>query len=217
MNTSIQDVSAVLGPGTPVWPGDPALTIEVQSHLDRGDSATVHRVLCSTHTGTHVDAPAHFIRGGGSLGTVPWDGLVGPATMVDTGDEPLVTGDVLERLCPRLDTPILLLRTRNSRDNLWGAKEFRRDFTALDPSAATWLVSRDVKGVGIDFLSIEPFGSGAQGHPVHLALLAKRVAVVEGLDLRRATPGRGRFVCLPLRLESLEGAPARAIWMPDPD
>jgi arylformamidase len=213
---SIQDLSVDVRPGLPVWPGDPAVTVEVQSHLDRGDSATVHRVAFSTHTGTHVDAPAHFIRGAASLGEVPWEGLVGRGRLVDVGPAAVITAEVLDRVVGRPNAPILLLRTVNSHRDLWGRSTFARDYVALDQTAAAWLVSHGVKGIGIDYLSIEPFGAGAKGHPVHLALLAARVAIIEGLDLRRATPGSGWFACLPLRLGDLEGAPARAIWMPDP-
>lgn len=210
-----QDISAPLVPGMPVWPGDPPMAVEVQSHLDRGDSATVHRLAFSTHTGTHVDAPRHFIRGAEPIDQVPWAGLVGPARLVDVGDAPTITGELLDRVVGPLDVPILLLRTANSHRDLWGRATFATDFVALDASAATWLIAQGARGVGIDYLSIEPYGSGALGHPVHLALLANRVAIIEGLDLRRATPGRGRLLCLPLRLPGLEAGPARALWQPE--
>jgi arylformamidase len=215
----IEDLTVAVREGaTPVWPGDPPHRVVVQSHLDRGDSATVHRVELGTHTGTHVDAPAHFIRGGGSIEDVPWEGLMGPALLLDAGARPVVEGEDLDALTAAAAAPIppiLLIKTANSHRNLWGTAAFQRDFTALAPSAATWLLAHGVRGVGIDYLSIEPFGSGAAGHPVHVALLAARVAIIEGLDLRAARPGSGRFVCLPLRLAGLEAAPARALWWPD--
>ena len=214
----IEDITVAVRVGeTPVWPGDPPHRVTVQSHLDRGDSVTVHRVEMGTHTGTHVDAPGHFIRGGNPIDDVPWNGLMGPAILVDAGDLAEIEAETLDRLVPGDVPPIILLRTANSHRNLWQDSRFHEDFTALLPSAATWLVAHRVRGVGIDYLSIEPFGAGKSGHPVHLALLAARVAIVEGLDLRAATPGRGRFICLPLRLSGLEAAPARAIWMPCAD
>jgi arylformamidase len=211
----MEDVSARLAPGMPVWPGDPPFGLAVASHLDRGDSATVHRLTLSTHTGTHVDAPAHFIRGGAPVAELPWEGLIGPAVMVDTGDAPLITAAVLDALVGVPDVPILLLKTANSHRRLWADPVFRQDFVALDAGAATWLVAHGVRGVGIDYLSIEPFGSGTKGHPAHLALLAARVVIVEGLDLTHATVGRGLFICLPLAVGDAEGAPARAVWIPE--
>lgn len=196
-----------------MWPGDPVVTLTRLSHLDEGDSATVHRLMLSTHTGTHVDAPAHFVAGAPGVVDVPWEGLVGPAVIIDTGPAPLVTAPVLGALEPQLNgTRIVLFKTRNSHLNLWGHSTFRRDFTALDLSAAEWLLAHGICGVGIDYLSIEPFGSGATGHAVHMRLLKAGVAIIEGLDLREVAPGFGRFTCLPLKLRDAEGAPARAIW-----
>lgn len=209
----VKDLTIGVHAGLPVWPGDPSVTLSRLSHLEDGDSATVHHLTLSTHTGTHVDAPAHFVVGAPGVVDVPWEGLVGPAVIMDTGEAPVVTAKVLDALGSTLSRQrIVLFKTRNSHLNFWAHTEFRRDFTALDLSAAEWLLAHDIRGVGIDYLSIEPFGSRATGHAVHFCLLQAGVAVIEGLDLRGVGPGSGRFTCLPLKLRDAEGAPARAIW-----
>src|SRR5690606_13775114 len=106
----------------------------------------------------------------------------------------------------------LLLKTRGSC--FWAEDRFHTDFTYLTPDGAAWLISRGVRLVGIDYLSIERYH--AEGHHVHRALLAARVVIVEGLDLRAVMPGHYQLACLPLKLAGAEGAPARAaLWRVD--
>lgn len=124
-----------------------------------------------------------------------------------------ISGAWLERLSLPRSATRLLFRTRNSAHWHDPAHAFDRSFIALDESAATWCVERRVALVGVDYLSVEPFGSSSRGHPVHKALLRAGVVIVEGLDLRAAEPGDYELLCLPLKIKAGDGAPARVVLL----
>jgi arylformamidase len=182
--------------------------------FSKGDRSTVSHLSLGAHTGTHIDAPVHFIEGGGGIDGLDVDALAGPAVVVglDHVEGAIGAGD-LEASVPE-GAQRILLKTRNSG---WSASdtEFREDFVALDPSAAEWSVSHGVRLVGIDYLSIEPYGSGPKGHPVHRALLVASVVVVEGLDLDGVQPGEYLVAALPLRIPGGDGSPARVVLLED--
>ena len=206
---TINDISLPISPSLVVWPGDLPVAITQPSHVDRGDEVTVSWLELGSHTGTHVDAPAHFIRDGATVGALGLETLVGPALVVHVGDEVRrITADVLAQAAIPLGTRRLLLRTRNSA--LWVHPDhtFATDFVAVTEDGARWLVERGVALVGIDYLSIGPYGDAA---PTHHVLLERGIVIVEGLNLAGIAPGTYQLVCLPLKLEQLEGAPARAI------
>jgi arylformamidase len=102
----------------------------------------------------------------------------------------------------------ILFRTRNSE--LWkrGEREFHKDFVGIDASGAAWLVRRKVRLVGVDYLSVAPFGNS---RPTHQLLLGAGVVILEGVDLSRVPPGAYTLYCLPLKLVGSDGAPARAV------
>jgi arylformamidase len=195
----------------PTYPGDPGIQIGDWRSLAKGDSANVSVVNFGAHTGTHVDAPAHFIEGGETIEWLPLDSLIGEALVVEAPDNYLVIDEqFVSRHVPR-GTMRVLFKTRNSA--FWSEMppEFHSDFTHLNLEAAIWLRDQGAKLVGIDYLSIEKFKS--PGHPTHLALLSKGVVIVEGLNLAGVPAGRYELFCLPLRLRSPlgDGAPARAV------
>jgi arylformamidase len=204
------DLTVPISPRMPVFPGDPAVAVDPLDRIAKGDPADVSRYCLGSHTGTHVDPPRHFVPGAPAIDELPLAMLVGPARVVDLARVAGAIGAVdLEAVAISAGTERLLLKTRNSR--LWSDPEhpFARDYVALAEDAARWLIDRGVRLVGIDYLSIERFD--APGHPVHHALLAAGVVVVEGLDLRFATPGDHHFICLPLKVTGGDGGPARAI------
>lgn len=190
----IIDISLPIGPDTPVWPGDPPVVVESVARVEDGDPADVSRLALGTHTGTHVDPPAHFLPGGTTVDNLSLDVLVGPAVVVDCPAEPIDRG-ALESLAVPDGSTRLLLKTGG-------------DAGALTPDGARWLVERGVRLVGADTLSIEP---ATDGYPVHRILLGAGVVIVEGLDLTAAGPGDYQLVCLPLRIAGGDGAPARAV------
>jgi len=202
------DISVPNGPSQHVYPGDPAPRVEQAKAIGRGDVCNVSLLTMGSHTGTHVDAPHHFIDGGPRLGEVALDRMVGEALVVDLRGRAAVDAAALAD-APLRAGDILLCHTDNSER--WAAPNFQTDFTYLTLDAARLLVERGVRAVGIDYLSIEQFGSS--DFPVHHCLLGAGVFVIEGLDLRGAEPGRYTLVCLPLRFPELDGAPARAVLL----
>ena len=202
------DISVANGPRQHVYPGDPPPRIEQAKAIRRGDVCNVSLLTMGSHTGTHVDAPHHFIDGAPRLGDVPLDRMVGDALVVDLRGRAAVDAEALAG-APLRSGDILLCHTDNSER--WAAGGFQSDFTYLTLDAAALLLDRGVRAVGIDYLSIEQFGSS--DFPVHHRLLGAGVFVIEGLDLRGVEAGRYMLVCLPLKFPDLDGAPARAVLL----
>jgi len=208
----IYDISVPIAPGvTPVYEGDPGIEVASWTAIERGDAANVSALSLGAHTGTHVDAPAHFIEGAPGVISLPLDALMGEARVVaiPAGARAVGEGHVREAAlggCPRV-----LFKTRNSA--FWDDPRgrFREDFAYIEPGAARALVSRGVRLVGIDYLSVERFGS--EDFETHCTLLSAGVVILEGLDLRAVAPGAYELICLPLKIAagSGDGAPSRAV------
>jgi len=192
----IIDVSVPVRPGMVTYPGDPPVRLERVSSIADGAAANLSRLDFGVHSGTHVDAPLHFVDRAAGAEALPLDVLVGPCVVVDGLDVTAVPAGV-ERV---------LFKTANSR--LWERDEFSADFVKLDGAAARTLVEAGVRLVGIDYLSIGD-------EEAHHALLEAGVVAVEGLDLREVEPGEYRLVCAPLKLVGSDGAPARVLLLQD--
>lgn len=203
----VWDVSVPNRPDMHFYPGDPTLEQTQIRAIKRGDAANLTHLSLGAHTGTHVDAPAHFIDGAPTLEQVPLDCMVGPAQVLDVRGRAAIDAAALAGHAITAD--ILLFRTDNSER--WGKAGFQKDFVYLTRDAAELLVARGVKTVGWDYLSIEQFGS--QTFEVHKLLLGRGILIIEGLDLRTIEPGSYQLACLPLKLEGVDGAPARAVLM----
>ena len=207
----IYDVSVPLSNDMPTWPGDPAIQISAWKGLEKGDSSNVSLLHLGAHTGTHVDAPAHFIRGANKLESLPLDVLIGKALVVEVPDDAMsITEELVDEHCPH-GTERILFKTRNSAFWTDPPGQFRNDFTYLSTEAAEKLINNGLRLVGIDYLSIEKFGQ--KSHATHLALLSKGVIIIEGLSLGQITAGTYELICLPLRLRSGpgDGSPVRAV------
>jgi arylformamidase len=205
-----QDISAPLAPAiTPVYEGNPPLVIHFTMDMDRGDALDLSEISMGTHTGTHVDAPLHFVKGAAPIDEVPLARLVGPALVIDVDPAVIaITADVLNKY-PWRGAKRVLFRTRNSVNAWIIDPHFHRDFTFLAPDAAQLLADNGVQLVGIDYLSIEQFGAPVPR--THQILLGRGIPVVEGLDLRAVVPGEYDLVVLPLKILGHEAAPARAM------
>jgi arylformamidase len=205
---AIHDVSVAISESLPTWPGDPPLAIRPALRIRSGDPANVTRLDMGTHTGTHVDAPWHFEDDGITVDRLDLETLVGPARVVelDARHRGPIDAATLKRL-PIDGAARLLFKTRNS--SLWAKPGFHRDFVGLAPDAARVLVERGVRLVGIDYLSIEPFGS--ETFDTHHVLLRRSIVIVEGLDLSTIAPGEWDLAVLPLKIAGADGSPARAI------
>ena len=203
----VHDISLTLRARMPVYPGEPTPLLEPTSQMERGDSYNVSRLTISTHTGTHIDAPRHFLPGGTPVDQIPVDVLVGPALVVEMPAEQEITAADLEAVAIPPGTERILFKTRNSR--LLDHEDFRRDFVYLTLDAARWLVERGVRLLAIDYLSVEQMD--AQPNVVHQTLLRAGVVIVEGADLRQVAPGSYLLACLPLKIEGADGSPVRAV------
>ena len=200
------DISVPIRSGMFVYDGNPGVSLTRSQSIAAGDAANVSRLDFGVHTGTHVDAPLHFIEGGGDAAAIPVDALLGDAYVVDAT---ALTADIDRRSLAELEFPRdarrLLFKTRNSR--LWSRRGFTRDFIRFRGDAAADLVATGVTLVGIDYLSI----GDAEAHE---AFLRAGVVPLEGVNLETVEPGRYRLICTALRLAGSDGAPARALLLP---
>jgi len=206
---ALYDLSVAVRARMPVYPGDPPVEIDTPIALAKGDAANVSRLRLGAHTGTHVDAPAHFLGEGRRVIDLPLDALIGEARVVEIPDTVGAIGPehVTDTTIKAADH--VLFKTRNS--SFWADDRFHQDFTFITPDAARALVAARVRLVGIDYLSVEAFTSA--NHETHRVLLAADVVILEGLDLSGIAPGVYELLCLPLKLGdgAGDGAPARAV------
>jgi arylformamidase len=202
------DISVPIRPGMHSYPGDPAPAIESVRQIPRGDVCNLSLLTMGSHTGTHVDAPYHFLADGPRLGDVGLERMVGEAVVADLRGRAAVDAASLRDVTLGAGDILLCLTDNSWR---WEKAGFQEDFVYLTEDAAAHLVSVGAYAVGMDYLSIEKFGSSS--FPVHHRLLGAGVFVIEGLDLRRVEPGRYTLVCLPLKMPDLDGAPARAVLL----
>ena len=202
----IFDVTAPVGPDTITYPGDPTVELSRFQSLADGAIANVSKLALSVHTGTHVDAPVHFIDGAAGIDALPPDALVGPVRVIDAtavesqiDEGALANAELADRIA---------FKTTNSQ--LWAGEAFVDEFVALTEGAAQLLVRAGVRLVGIDYLSVGD-------EDVHRALLGAGVVILEGLDLRGIEPGAYELICAPLKLVGADGAPARVFLRHRPD
>jgi arylformamidase len=205
----IHDVSMPLRTGGLVYPNNPPISITAVQSIAAGAKANVSRIDLGSHTGTHVDAPKHFIDSGAGVDALPLDVLIGPARLIAFGDDVMAVGESELRRHDLTGVTRLLIRTRNSAWLASGSAEFHPDFTHVTPDGAAYLVSLGVRLVGVDYLSVEQFRSPE--HRTHHILLENGVVIVEGMVLSEPEPGDYELYCLPLLLDGLDGAPARAV------
>ena len=208
----IFDVSVPISARTPTYPGDPGIEIQQWLSLADGDPANVSALYFGAHTGTHVDAPAHFIAGAPQLQTLDLNTLIGEAQVIELADEvTAIAGHHLDDGSLAAGTTRLLCKTRNS--SFWNEanNNFRTDYTFISPEAAQRMVDRGIRLVGIDYLSVEQFNS--KSFTTHEILLSNGVVIIEGLDLRQVPAGIYELICLPLKIAggSGDGAPARVV------
>jgi len=207
----IYDVSVRLSSATPVYPGDPGIEVKQWKDLAKGDAANVSLAYFGLHSGTHVDAPAHFIEGGVKVEALPLEILIGQAEVIEVAEHiKVIDESVISDNCTR-GSQRILFKTRNS--SFWNTPEsgFRVDYTYIDSAAARRLVDSGIKLVGIDYLSVEGFNT--EKYETHHILLSNNVVILEGLDLRSVSAGLYELICLPLKIAEGrgDGAPARTV------
>ena len=202
------DVSVPIRDAMTVYRGNPPVRIRPAMTLQR-DGVNLSELCLGSHTGTHVDAPSHFVRGGVGVDRLNLDRFIGPAWVADLGRvRGGINADDLTRARIPRGSRRVLLRTGNSR--WWHpARPFRTNFVYLAADGAAWMVDRGVELVGIDYLSIE--GYGVQGAPTHKRLLGAGIPILEGLDLFKVRPGRWQMAALPLRIVNGDAGLTRAV------
>ena len=201
------DISVPLHSGMVHWPGDPEPSLERISEIGQGAAANVTMCRMTAHTGTHMDAPCHFLDGKDGIDQFPLSLAVGPARVIDLPGASILGRAQLESKDIQPGERVLF-KTRNS-DRRWDNQDFETGFVAFDASGARFLVERGVSLVGVDYLSVGLFqGDGVETHKV---LLGGGVWILEGLNLAGVREGEYELVCLPLRIAGCDGSPARAI------
>jgi arylformamidase len=205
------DVSVPVRSGMVRWPDNPPIELVRTMDMAKGDPANVSRLSLGVHSGTHVDAPVHFLAGGAGVDAIPLDRLLGEARVVELAG-PSIDAAQLEAVDPRAGER-LLFKTRNSA-RCWKTDRFLPDFVYLSLDGAALLAARRVHTVGIDYLSIAGMEEGV---PTHRALLEQGICIIEGLDLSSIDPGSYDLICLPLRLAGADGAPARVMLRARPE
>jgi arylformamidase len=204
----IYDITLTISPELVVWPEDPPVELYRTSQISSGDISNVSHINMSAHTGTHIDAPFHFIEGGETAENIPIELLIGRVYLLHLPEAELITVDMVK------DSPIpprtkrVLFRTRNSDHWQKDTRSFDKNYVALSSEAAEYLIGRGVKLIGVDYLSVAPFDDVESTHQI---LLQSGVVIVEGLDLSKVPQGRYTLYCLPIKLRGADGAPARAI------
>lgn len=213
MSRTIHDITLNLNENLAVWPGSEKPKLPRVQSIQNGDPCNLTDVAFCAHTGTHLDAPLHFIDDGISVEKLDLETLVGPAELVafDDGVDMITVADLESAGIPE-GTARLLFKTRNSAKWESDPTTFNEDYVGIAPDAAKWIVDRGIRLVGIDHLSVAPFREDYLVE-THVILLGAGTIAVEGLRLAAVPPGRYELVCLPLKLEGSDGAPCRAILL----
>ncbi len=204
------DITVPLRDGMVHWPDNPPVRITRLLDMRRGDDCNVTALSLGVHTGTHMDAPAHFLPAGQGMDAMPATAAIGPARVIEIRDPESIKAEELRAYRIRRGER-LLFKTRNS-PRCWKTNRFVTDFVYLDEAAALWLAERRVRTVGVDYLSV----AGFHRDPVitHTVLLKAGIWIIEGLDLSKVPPGSYDLICLPLKIAQGDGAPARALLKP---
>ncbi|MBS60104.1 MAG: cyclase [Anaerolineaceae bacterium] len=205
---AIIDISLGIKPGFPVWPGHPVIRFTSIQQIGKDSKANVTQIELGAHSGTHLDAPLHFLKDGFDVTAIDLEILVGSALLIDVANAEVIDADLLDTLSIPKGTERLLIKTTNSQ--LWSENEivFHKDFVAIEDSGARWIVEHGIRLVGVDYLSVAPYGNTG---PTHYTLLRAGIVPVEGLNFDGVQEGRYHLICLPIKLEGCEGAPARAV------
>ena len=199
----IYDITQTVRPGMLSWPGDPNVVFK---SVDLGGIASLMHLGMGAHIGTHVDAPAHIIKGGIGVDGLEIEQLNGLARVCHIPDVHHIDRAILSDI-PLEGISRLLLHTDNSI--LLENATFNKNYVSLTRDAAEFLVEKNIRLLAMDYLSIEDYETKI--YPVHRILLDAGVVILEGVDLSQVPDGDYELLCLPLKLEGCDGAPTRAI------
>jgi arylformamidase len=201
------DVTVPVHDGMAHWPGDLPYKRKLTESIAGGSVANLSQIELSAHTGTHMDAPRHFIEGAPTIDTMPIEATVGRARVIEIRDPEVIRKTEVEFYKPQKGERILF-KTRNS-SHAWKTSEFQEKYVYIPPDTAEYLAAVGVMTIGVDYLSVGGYQAG--GKETHIALLGAGIWIIEGLNLEGVKAGDYQLVCLPLKLEGSDGSPARAI------
>ena len=218
------DITIPFRDGMVHWPSDVAPRIERIMDVDRGDEVTISKLQVLSHTGTHIDAPLHFVPKGGTIDEMPLDTMIGPARVIEIKDPESVK---LEELAPYDVRPgeRILFKTQNS-SRLYKTDEFSKEYVFVSYEAAEYLVDRGIVLVALDYLSICKYETEADWdsvteyltksdmHRVHRIFLENGIYILEAVNLSGVEPGEYELICLPIKLERGDAGLARAVLRP---
>lgn len=207
------DISVPLHPDLPVWTGSHGIHISKLMAISKGDVANVSRLDMDIHSGTHIDAPLHFLAAGKTTAEIAVERFIGPCYVAEIKAVANIGAKELERAGIPDGTQRLLLKTDNSERWSDLSHPFFEDFSALSPEGAQWVADRGIDLIGIDYHSIQRF---ADPPDVHIILLEREIIILEGLNLRQVAPGAYELICLPISIQGVEGASARAVLKINP-
>ncbi len=202
----IYDISVSLSSETPVFPGQPRFDKQFMLSLAKGERANVSGFSLTSHTGTHVDSPNHFIEDKDTIDKVPFNRVMGRAHVFEMNVAEKIDGPDIRSLTIEPKS-IVLFKTKNS--NLWTERDFRKDYVYLTKGAGEVLRDKDVAAVGFDYIIPDEFEN--QERPFHHVLFKKDIILLEGLNLNRVPAGDYFLICLPLKIKDGDAAPARAV------
>jgi arylformamidase len=200
------DISVPLSNEMPVWPTNEPVVISLAKSVEEGASSTVTNLQINSHTGTHIDAPSHMFPDKKSINDISLESLMGEVQVIYIDNNEKVDSEELQK---KLKSSVkkIIFKTRNSAR--WAEGKFFSDYVYLTEDGAWFLVEQGIKVVGIDYLSLDKFDD--KSHVPHKVLLSQDVVIIEGLDLSKVEPGIYELICLPLKLEGADGAPARVV------
>ena len=199
------DISRKIHKDIPVWPGDEKVKLQKGMSIKNGDICNLSSINMSVHTGTHTDAPRHFIDEGMDIASLDLASFIGYAKVFELDVKECITKESIEKL-PIDSGDIVLFKTSNS---LLSEDVFHEKFIYIDISAASYLVEKKIKTVGVDYLSVDCFKSF--DYPVHKLLLSSNIGIIEGLNLRHVKEGSYLLCSLPLKIDNADGSPVRAV------
>ena len=201
--SQIIDISQTLTRGMPVWPGDTEFQPTWVARMEKGDPCNVGSVTMSLHTGTHADAPLHFMREGRSIAEMDLSAYIGLAQVIDLVGAESIAPEHLLPIAPSLPERVIF-KTRLSP-----APRFEPDFTYVTPDAARMLAGFGIKLIGIDTPSVD--GSASETFESHKILASAGIAILENLNLAKVAAGRYELIALPLKLAGMDASPVRAV------
>jgi arylformamidase len=214
VNTSdfaeVHDIGVPLG-ATPVFPGDPQYSRMWLSRLEDGADYNLSALNLGSHTGAHLDAPAHIFKDGRTIDQYPLSRFILPAQVIsvncNSAGDPIPSSALQDLKINKGEA--LLFKTDNSLRRLMHNSIFTEEFVYLSSEAASRCVALGISLVGIDYLSVDRYGDDLA--PAHRCLLENDILILEGIDLNAVSPGKYQLICLPLNVMDVEAAPVRAV------